>query len=769
MVFPPPSPDDAPGPRERPWLVRLSGILGLVRRGIIVLVDRARPERLGELVRALSPAHPDLEVHTDVVRLARAEKGALVILVPDAAQADWMNQERPIFAHRELRVILFSDAETTIALMRRAPDFFSWISHRLECPEGPPLAAVRGIQAALRTRAVGVAWSGGDLEATFHAALPGRPLVEASAALRYERMVEAAKPAGRGWVAWTDADGPFRLRRVRWASAEAGRRGKTIVIAPAIEAKGFAPVHGRLLAVAEARERLEQAGAKHPGRLAALVELEPEAVDAVAAVLRASVDEAQVEEAARVAEDPGVAVGRMAEARGLDVGEPLRVRMNGARRPPEEAVEGLLRRKAPWVEVAKASLEGGDPRASVLWARRTLEEAPGEAEALYVVGTALARNGEYAEAEDRLRGAETQYAAKPDQAPLLSATLRELAVLAHLQKHDDKAEMLARESLQLAKRHHGREHEEYARSLGVLGVSLVFQEHYEEAENVLKRAARTLASVCGPGSAAYADAAGSLALSVSASTSPAEALTMLEATLEETTIDAEHPSYADLLLALGGVLFLVKRYAEADAAVTRAIAIWEKVSGDAHPALADALFVLAGIWSAQGRYADAEILFRRRASILEDTFGSDDPVYAKALSDLGNSLIAEGNLDEALAVLLWALVILEKEARDPDATLKYTLLGIATALAQAGSPKDAEGFVRRAIESARQSGSSKNEPLARALEMLASLQANRGDPKAAATAREALDVVRSLGPDHPMSEEMTPRLRRIASPKSPAG
>ena len=146
-------------------------------------------------MRSLLPAHPDLEVHTDAVRLARAAKGSLIILVPDPEQATWLNLERPIFANRALRVILFSTAETSSVLARRAPDFFSWISHRIECPEGPPLHAVRGIRAALRSRARGIAWAGGDFEAAFHAALPGRALVRASAAMPYEQMVEAAKPS----------------------------------------------------------------------------------------------------------------------------------------------------------------------------------------------------------------------------------------------------------------------------------------------------------------------------------------------------------------------------------------------------------------------------------------------------------------------------------------------------------------------------------------------------------------------------------------------
>ncbi|MCC6559695.1 MAG: hypothetical protein IT372_42810, partial [Polyangiaceae bacterium] len=141
---------------------------------MLVLIEHARPQKLGDLVRALLRDHPDVEVHTDARRLADVEKGSVVVLVPDAAQASWLNMERSVFSHRELKAILFADAGTSIALARNAKDFFHWISHRIECPGGPVMPAVRGIRAALRARAPGVAWTGGDLDEAFGAALPGR-------------------------------------------------------------------------------------------------------------------------------------------------------------------------------------------------------------------------------------------------------------------------------------------------------------------------------------------------------------------------------------------------------------------------------------------------------------------------------------------------------------------------------------------------------------------------------------------------------------------
>lgn len=139
MVLPAPPPDDAP--REGAWLdailreLKLSG----EGRGLLILVDHARPERLRDLVLALLPTYPDVEVSTDVRAVYEVPEGAVMVLSPRAEDADWLNQQRPVFARRKLKVILWCDAETSVTLAQQAVDFFDWISHRHECPPGTGL------------------------------------------------------------------------------------------------------------------------------------------------------------------------------------------------------------------------------------------------------------------------------------------------------------------------------------------------------------------------------------------------------------------------------------------------------------------------------------------------------------------------------------------------------------------------------------------------------------------------------------------------------
>jgi len=116
---------------------------------MLIHVDQGRPEHLGQLVRALLPEHPNLDVFTDVRAVLQAEPGSILILVPKPEDAEWLNLNRPIFAQRQLKVVLYCDRQTTLALADRAVDFFDWVSQHHTCPDGPPDFAVQGFRQAV--------------------------------------------------------------------------------------------------------------------------------------------------------------------------------------------------------------------------------------------------------------------------------------------------------------------------------------------------------------------------------------------------------------------------------------------------------------------------------------------------------------------------------------------------------------------------------------------------------------------------------------------
>ena len=108
---------------------------------MLILANRASPAHVRELTGVLLPEHPDLKVYLDPRPLAELPEGTTLLLVPSAEHAAWLNLNRPVFAARALRVVVCCDAETSRVLARRAPDFFDWVSHWVECPVADPTAA----------------------------------------------------------------------------------------------------------------------------------------------------------------------------------------------------------------------------------------------------------------------------------------------------------------------------------------------------------------------------------------------------------------------------------------------------------------------------------------------------------------------------------------------------------------------------------------------------------------------------------------------------
>ncbi|AUX22656.1 uncharacterized protein SOCEGT47_031600 [Sorangium cellulosum] len=737
---------------------------------MLVLLDGARPERLGELVRTLLPSHPHLEVHTDAVRLARADQGALVILIPSPDQATWLNLERPLLAHRALRVILFSDPGTTTALARRAPDFFHWISHRLECPLGPPRPAVRGIQRALLSRAAGVAWSGGDFEAALSAALPGRHLRRASAALSYEQMVEAARPSGNAWLAWTDVDGPFRLQRVRWAMAEAGRRGRCVLVDPAVTTPAFVPVHGTLLSVPEARTRLEDAGVGHAGRLAALLELEPEAVEIAAGLRRMGVNETEIEAAAAEAADPGVVMAEMAEGRGVVIGAALRARASGVGSPSRDAVETALRERTGaerWVEAARGAIDAGDARVAVLWAQRGLALAGEDPRALQVAGRALQRCGRYVEAaalsqkavllgEERRQTREAYY---PD-------ALVDWAFSLLRQARPAEAERLLRKAVAAERRRVGRDHTDYAVALHDLAIVLRDRAKLEEAERALTRSLAIARRKLSEGHANIATAMSDLGsvLLEKGEYGAAEALLREASERLEVSPGPEHPSTATALHGLGRALLVQRESVEAERLFRQAAKRQAKIWGEEHPAYATSLHDLARSLEVQGRYDEAELYLREALSVYERSTGPETPAYAASLHELAGMMLDRGEYAKAEKALRRVIAIEQKALGMDHPSLCPSLCDLALALwLLQTNAREAEALARRALEIAMEKRGPRHPDTAHSLYMVAFFQAARGDAKALETARRAHDaLVHAAGPDAPAAKAAAQLLDRLA-------
>jgi tetratricopeptide (TPR) repeat protein len=529
--------------------------------------------------------------------------GATLVLAPHASDADWLNMQRPVFARRKLRVILWCDAETTLALKRTAVDFFDWISHRHECPPGVPAFAVEGIRSALRARAEGIVWLGGDLDACLQAALYGRELLRVSAAQRYAELLGALRTVGPKWVGWTELTSPHQLRRVRWAMAEVGRRTRVLLIEPKVAAPGWWPVNGCPMPLNEARERLERAGAKAPGRLAALLGLEPDGVAITVELLVTGAAEQEIEATVQKASDPGAALVCMRNGLGTMLDPPVLRATQGAglrEAGVADEVEAALWKHDPrdWKALTVRAMEGGDVEVMRQWVSRALA-AGGEDD-----GTTLLLAGRAA-----LRGG------------------RELEARTYLNRSIDIAsrnsttEVLVGARASLAEIEAARENVEHVATVWAP------QGRDEEAEHLARDALSTDESMFGP----------------------------------------DGPARPHALRTLGQILVRRGRSAEATDLFREAIGIHEERSGRDHPMIGDLWADVADASLTRGMYADAEAAARTGITILESALGTEHHRLCKPLWVLANALARRGIVREALTQASRGLALAEKAADDEAA------------------------------------------------------------------------------------------------------
>ncbi|WP_437897186.1 tetratricopeptide repeat protein [Sorangium sp. So ce124] len=734
MVLPPSAPDDAPAPADRALHERLRLILRLGEAGVLVLIDQARPERLGSLVRALAVSEPDLFVHTDATQLARAPKGAVVVLVPDAAQAGWLNVERPILAERALRVILFSDAATSTALARKAPDFFHWISHRLECPRGPWPPVIWGIRAA-DERGWGMFWQEGDLDEAFAAALPASTRVRVSATAPYPALVEAIRAADGAWIEACEVDSFFELRRLRWALVEAGRREP--LVTERVVARGRAAMSGtgsmgllevdsRPMPLAQAIRELEAAGAEGAGRLAALLDFECDAVTTAVRLLEAGLPQARLDDVARAAGDPVQRLWPLCSAHGISpvrgVGTSL-LRINIApRRDLRFSCEQLIAERR-WIGAARGAIADGDPIVAVHWAQRALAEERGNMDAARTLGVALADGGQLGRVRE---------------------ILREVFAESELKEHAELVDELVGviQSIDLSG----------ARKQLEEALTLVDDHDVEpslEGANVLRELAQLQI------------AAGNL---TGARTKLEEASSLLT----RTHGTEEHPRVAASLRDLARVLFAQGEVPRARELLEQALRIETKVHGDWHPRVAASLRELARTLFAQSDSRGARELLERALQIQLRVYGTGEhPGVADSLHHLARVLFAQGELPYARQLLEQELSIRTKiEGANAPEDISASLESLSMVLLSQGNLGGAREALERALPILERVHGTAGHPEVAVMEgnlgavLLALGETERG----IALRRRAHETLRSqLGPDHPLTRDIGRSLPRSAS------
>lgn len=677
MVLPAP-PAHAP-PVEPHWFNKVVVAIELSAHGVLTLVDHAAPSRLREAYLRLLAHDPAAELIVDVQRLAELAAGKTVMMAitptMGADALDWLNLNRPLIADRRFNLVLWCEGDAAAVLARGAPDFFDWISARVDCPPAPAAFAVAGVKAAIRTRAPGIAWAGPGLEETLAAVRPGRPIRRVAVA-SYQSMIDALTAHAPGWLLLDGIDTDFHLRRLRWAMAETGRRVIVVIVFPRVREMDLALPKWRALnaehvPITDAVHEVMRAGGT--AGLAALTGLDPAAMAPAIFLLRKGVDGARLAALLSASPDPRVtllgvarpmgwgAVDDVFESHAWDYDAIVRggrlssfmiqgIRAGEIRRASEDvSIVRALHARPPsqerWAESGTAALGAGDFEVAIRWLTAALPSLPEDPQ-LSRRASILAQRGRAHRLAGLLVSARTDLeqahagaaAADPTLAARTAAWLCETLVL-------------------LGERRHARAYLEPA----LLAIAELGD---QDAPGVVEALAGALLDE------------GELA----------EVQTYLQRVLanRQGTLGMEdHESLAGLLGALGRILAIRGDMAGAHGYLRRSLEMTTLRFGHGHPAVATASTALARVDRAMGDLRGAEELLHGAYVFQSNALGSGHSDIADTLVVLAQVLAASGDLQEAESSLEDALEIQQKAFGDDGqlagATTRRELAKILTA------------------------------------------------------------------------------------------
>ena len=292
-------------------------------------------------------------------------------------------------------------------------------------------------------------------------------------------------------------------------------------------------------------------------------------------------------------------------------------------------------------------------------AQRVDADGPREAEALLGLGQVLAKQGDDAEAETRLRRALELLRAAADADPLdMIGALDGLRGVLRRRGRHAEAERLARDAVTLVEQQLGPEHPAIVHRLANLAAVLVDQGHHAAAEQELQRA--------------------------------------LE--VGERALAHDHPALAHVHGNLGAVLLYRGRLDEAQAQLERALAIWQRALSPEHDLVADVLANLGVVAKGRGRPEEAEQHYRRALALYAEIYEPHHPKVAMVELNLGKALQSLGREEEAAAQLERARAAFERYGGPdhPDVGKALDALGLLEH--QRGNLVQARSHQARALE-----------------------------------------------------------------------
>jgi tetratricopeptide (TPR) repeat protein len=661
-----PAPPAHASPVEARWFDRIGIAIELATRGVLTLVDNAAPSRLREAYLRLRARDPATDVIVDVRRLAELPLGATAILALASSMSsddlEWLNLNRPILSDRRLSVVLWCEGGAAAALSQHAPDFFDWISARVDCPPAPAAHAVANVKRAICARASGIAWDGPGLEDTLAAIRPSRPIRRVLVA-SYQSMFDALTSRERGWLFLEGIETAFHLRRLRWAMVETGRRLIVFRRAFGQTAPGWWNVHARHVPIIEAVHAITAVGGA--GRLAALTGLDPDACAYVRSALGRGCAAAYLEELLATASEPRMALQNFATQLGLTVENGMTVHEGN----DDWVLDALSKRPSDpglWTAIGAIATADEDPEVAIRWLTEALRLLPDDRSSLRITsyllrGTAHHSAGDVVSAREDFEHA---YSIASFRGDTPSITTLEL-ILAYALLEQGQASR-ARELLESAL---GRGVElgdegKTAELRERLAKALLAQGDLGGARLQLERVLSIKQRIIAADDPTIADTLSMMGIVLTTQGDMEGARPYLERSLEitERLRGADHPSIVVTLRTMAEVHRATGDLKSARAHLERALALQRAVSGsDEHPEFANTLVALARVIAADGDLDGAQAMLERALATQQLVFGDDGQLAgAKARRALADVLAAKGDLVGPIEHLERALVTLRK-------------------------------------------------------------------------------------------------------------
>ncbi|HEY9870795.1 MAG TPA: serine/threonine-protein kinase, partial [Candidatus Obscuribacterales bacterium] len=399
-------------------------------------------------------------------------------------------------------------------------------------------------------------------------------------------------------------------------------------------------------------------------------------------------------------------------------------------------------------------------------------------------GQTLLDQGNYAEAEKKLRAAVELAEQFGETDSRLSTSLEMLANLYREQNRDGEADEIGERIARIAEQHPEHEvrreasnlnqlvdltltlvpkvlhkedwasYKKLTHKLSHLANLCIEQKEYARAEELLKKELEIESKTRGERTAEVALTLTNLASLYHINQGKydkAEPLYKKALEIRIQVFGLENSMVASSLINLARLYQDQDRYRQAEENYRKALAIYWKSSGENSPDAASALAGLGGLYRREGRYGEAEPLYKKALEINETNLGENDPGMASSLTNLANLYYDEGKYAQAEPLYKRALAIFEKTKGPEDPGVAKILNNLAAVLYKQSKYGEAEPLLRRALAIRSRVLPPDHPELAQSLNSLAEVFRAEGKyDEAEPLLTQALEInAQVFGPEHP--------------------